>query len=98
MANRDCTIKDPTLKEEIAATFGLKAFAKATGITYDAVTRTVNQSTCTEFEMKSVLDNWLRLDPQTVAEWVEPLCKKNEDLQKLYLITLDLYAALKKDT
>lgn len=97
MTDRECAIQDPTLKEEIVNTFGLKAFSKATGISYDAVIRVVNQRPCTEKEMESVLGNWLRLDPTTVDNWAEPLCKKNKNCQKLYLIVLDLYAALKKD-
>lgn len=98
MSERSSRLQDATLKQDILNVFGnLAAFSRASGIDADSISRVVNLKPCREDEVKAVLDMWMQLDPDVTTPWAENIVEPTkEDFYKLHLLTLDLYAALKK--
>jgi len=96
MGKRTNQLQDPTLKTELIAVFGsLKQFAKAAAIPYNTVHRVTSGRPCSDEEISAVLAAAARFNPEAVNGWVESV-PRDPEFTKLYLITLDLYAALKK--
>ncbi len=99
MGKRTNQFQDSSLKAEIDGKFGgISSFSRATGIKYDAIYRVVAQKPASTEEIGEVLTAFNKLDPDAVDDWYNNLtpAQKTPELNGLYAITLDLYAALKK--